>query len=166
MYSECWSVDYCRKKAEVFCECKTPEKFFCGEHGYEHYRKFGHDLKEINKRPPTLNFLDLDFALLTGGVIKYSDLTEGPSGFQKKLLKYLKAKPVQDLEKLELSDNLKHYLFEVTYKIPCFRCKKAVSCIKVHLFSKHKMDENSRKEYWNQYQESYSKMGLVFTDLV
>ncbi|OMJ92675.1 hypothetical protein SteCoe_4554 [Stentor coeruleus] len=166
MIRENCCVKYCNRLAEVYCDCRVPEMSFCGNHGYEHFCAFGHEMKDIKIHTSDLSFLDIDLALMTGNHFKYSDITEGPSMFQKMMLKHLKNMSEECLEKFDISDDLKQYLFEVKYKIPCFECKKAVSYIKLHLFNTHNMDETRRKQYWDTYSETYSRMNLILTDIV
>lgn len=155
----------CPNKAEVLCEC-TDRLFFCSAHGYEHFLSSGHELKDISTANLDLKFLDIDFALLKGLPVKSIDINEGTSLFRKAMLKHLKKSHTNKHKKFGISSNLKKYLFEVKYKVPCFVCEKGVGHIKLHLVNKHGFDQEARQDYWNKYQDSYSNMGTHFRDII
>lgn len=159
------SEHYCSGLAQVVCDCQ--ENFFlCGTHGYQHYKATGHDLKDLNHTEPDFNFLDIDYALLKSLPLKYIEIDEGPSFFRKAVFKHLKKVHPNRYHKFGITKNLKKYLFKVNYKVLCFICQKGVSYIKLHLIKKHGLTEASRKSYWDQFEKSYSSMGIHLRDII
>ena len=155
----------CSNVAEVTCDCQE-NVFLCSTHGYEHFINTDHELNDIDKSESDFKFLDIDLCLLKGKPIKSIDINEGTSLFRKLLLKYLKRIHPSRHKKFGITENLKKYLFSVKYKVPCFACEKGVSYIKLHLVTKHHMNEEARKEYWQSYIDKYSNMGIQFRDII
>lgn len=162
---ECSEV-LCEQKAEVYCECETPAVIYCSAHGYEHFKSTMHEMQDIKLKNLNLQFSRADYLLTTKQPLSISDVLSGPSFFQRAVLKHLKQKSKQDLEKFGIFGSVREYLFEFKVKYICFLCGQKTSYVKLHLVKKHKFSEEERSEYWNANVERYLECGLIMSDVV
>ena len=162
---ECSEV-LCESKGEVYCECETPAMIYCSDHGYEHFKETGHELQDLKPKNLGLHFSHSDFTLYTNQSLSISDILDGPSFFQRKVLKFLALKSRYELEKIGIYPAAARYLFQTEYKYPCFLCNKQVSHVKLHLAKSHQLSEEQRADYWNAYLNGYHEAGLIRNDVV